>query len=94
MGLAAWFFALLPLHVKLYSPCFAVFAPRTDFSILLIEPLNALYYIGILCFVYDLSQRIFDIFVILLVILGSYGFRRTLSYLASARTRWHSAQQA
>jgi len=52
MGLAAWFFALLPLHVKLYSLCFAVFAHWTGFSILLIEPLNALYYAGILYFVY------------------------------------------
>ncbi len=59
MGLAAWFFALLPLHVKLYSLCFAVFAPWKGFSILLIEPLNALYYIGILCLVYNLSQRMF-----------------------------------
>jgi hypothetical protein len=58
-GLGAWFFALLPFHVKLYSLCFAVFAPWMRFSILLIEPLNALYYIVILGSVYYLSQRMF-----------------------------------
>src|SRR5437773_9577377 len=57
-GVGAWFFALLPFHVKLYSLCFAVFAPWMRFSILLIEPLNALYYIVILGCVYYLSQRI------------------------------------
>jgi hypothetical protein len=59
MGLEAWFFALLPFHVKLYSLCFALFAPWSRFSIFLMEPLNALYYAGILCLIYYLSQRIF-----------------------------------
>jgi hypothetical protein len=58
-GVEAWFFALLPFHVKVYSLCFALFAPWSHFSILLIEPLNAIYYAGILCLVYYLSRRIF-----------------------------------
>jgi hypothetical protein len=59
MGFEAWFFALLPFHIKLYSLCFALFAPWSGFSILLIEPLNALYYVAILSLVYYLSRRLF-----------------------------------
>jgi hypothetical protein len=60
LGVAAWFFALLPFHVKLYSLCLAAFGRWMPLSILLFEPLNALYYIGILYFVFTLSRRIFD----------------------------------
>src|SRR5260370_40578644 len=59
-GLAAWFFALLPFHVKLYALCFAAFGSWMSFSILLLEPLNALYYVGILFLVFSLGRRILD----------------------------------
>ena len=60
VGVAAWFFALLPLHVKLYSLCFAAFGRWMNFSVLLFEPLNALYYVGILYLVFSLGRRILD----------------------------------
>lgn len=59
-GVAAWLFALLPLHVKLYTLCFALFDRWADFSIILIEPLNALYYLAILYLVFKLSSQVFD----------------------------------
>jgi hypothetical protein len=60
MGLGAWFFSLLPFHVKLYALSYALFSRWLGFSILLIEPLNALYYLGILGLVYYLGQRLFS----------------------------------
>ena len=60
LGVAAWFFALLPFHVKLYSLCVAGLGRWMSVSIFLFEPLNALYYVGILYLVFSLSRRIFD----------------------------------
>lgn len=59
-GVAPWLFALLPLHVKLYTLCFVLFDRWADFSIILIEPLNALYYLAILYLVFKLSSQVFD----------------------------------
>jgi hypothetical protein len=59
-GFGAWFFAFLPFHVKLYSLCFAAFGRWMSFSILLLEPLNALCYVGILLLVFSLGRRILD----------------------------------
>lgn len=60
LGVVAWFFALLPLHVKLYSLCFVLFGWLVGSPILSIEPLNALYYLAILYLVFKLSQQVFD----------------------------------
>lgn len=60
LGLGAWFFSLLPFHVKLYALSYAVFSHWFGFSILLIEPLNAFYYIGILGLVYYLGLQLFS----------------------------------
>ncbi|HEY0005911.1 MAG TPA: glycosyltransferase [Pyrinomonadaceae bacterium] len=59
-GAAAWLFALLPLHVKLYSLCFLLFGWMGGLSILSFEPLNVLYYLAILYLVYKLSRELFD----------------------------------
>jgi hypothetical protein len=59
-GIAAWLFALLPFHVKLYTLCFVLCGRWADFSILLIEPLNAFYYLAILYLVFKLSGQVFD----------------------------------
>lgn len=58
-GAGAWLFALVPLHVKLYSLCFLLFGRWADFSILSIEPLNALYYLATLYLVFKLSRQVF-----------------------------------
>jgi hypothetical protein len=58
-GVAAWFFALLPLHIKLYTLCFVLFGWWGNLSILSFEPLNALYYLAILYLVFKLSEQVF-----------------------------------
>jgi len=58
-GVGAWFFALLPFHVKLYAFCFGLFGSLTSFSILWCEPLNALYYVGILYLIFTMSRWLF-----------------------------------
>lgn len=60
VGVAAWFFALLPLHVKIYTLCFVLFSWWGDLSILSVEPLNALYYLAILYLVFKLSRLVFE----------------------------------
>lgn len=59
-GLAAWFFALLPLHVKLYSLCFLCCGWLLGASILAIEPLNAALFLATLYLVYQLSAELFE----------------------------------
>jgi len=58
-GVSAWFFALVPLHIKLYTLCYMIFA-RLGLSTLVYEPLNALLFIAILFFVFNLGRITFD----------------------------------
>ncbi|MBD0327392.1 MAG: glycosyltransferase family 39 protein, partial [Pyrinomonadaceae bacterium] len=55
-----WFYAPLPLHVKLYSLSFAVLSPLFSFTMLSVEPLNLLYYLLILVLVYKLCAEVFE----------------------------------
>jgi len=55
-----WFYAPLPLHVKLYSLSFAVLSPLLGFTMLSVEPLNLLYYLLILILVYKLCAEVFE----------------------------------
>lgn len=59
-GVAAWFYALLPLHVKLYSLCFALFGRWFGTSILSIELLNATFFLSILYLIFKLSREMFE----------------------------------
>ncbi|MBD0372243.1 MAG: hypothetical protein ICV60_15480 [Pyrinomonadaceae bacterium] len=85
---AAWLFAIVPVHVKLYSLSFLPFSRWLDFSILLIEPLNALYFLAILSLVFKLSQQLFDTTTALLaaVIVGLWP-----SFLAHTTQPLHDA---
>jgi hypothetical protein len=58
-GVAAWFFALLPFHVKLYSLSFLLFGWVSGSSILTIEPLNAALFLAVLYLVFKLSEEVF-----------------------------------
>lgn len=58
-GFGAWFFALLPLHVKLYSLCFAVSGRWLGASVLSVWPLNAAYFVAVLYLVYKLGREVF-----------------------------------
>jgi 4-amino-4-deoxy-L-arabinose transferase-like glycosyltransferase len=58
-GLAAWFFALLPFHVKLYSLSHLLSGWLFGSSILAIEPLNAALFLAVLYLVYKLSEEVF-----------------------------------
>jgi Dolichyl-phosphate-mannose-protein mannosyltransferase len=55
-----WFYAPLPLHVKIYSLSFAVLSPLFGFTMLSVEPLNLLYYLLILVLVYKLCAEVFE----------------------------------
>jgi hypothetical protein len=57
--LGAWFFSLLPFHVKLYAFCFGLLGHGTSFSVLWCEPLNAPCYVGILYVVFTFSRWLF-----------------------------------
>src|SRR6185503_11113051 len=46
-----WFGSAYTPHIKIYSICFALFAPLTGNSTLAIEPITLLCYLGILAFV-------------------------------------------
>lgn len=59
-GLWAWLIAPAWLHVKLASILFALFSTGLGFSVLSIEPLNLLYYLLILIFIYKLGENTFD----------------------------------
>ena len=55
-----WFVSAYTPHIKLYSICFALFAPLTGNNILAIEPINLLCYLGILVFVYKIAADTFN----------------------------------
>lgn len=59
-GIAEWFAATPPLHIKLYSLCFVAFSPLLGNTILSAEPLNLLYYLVILSLVFKLGEGAFN----------------------------------
>jgi len=59
-GIAAWFFSLLPFHVKLYSLLFAILSRAKEVSLLWFEPLNVVFYLAILALVFIICRRLFD----------------------------------
>ena len=59
-GVAAWATWPTQLHVRLYSLPLAAVSRWTGFNILVIEPLNLLYYLAILTLVYKLGKEVFD----------------------------------
>jgi hypothetical protein len=58
-GIAAWANWPTQLHVRLYSLPLAALRPSSGFNILKIEPLNLIYYLGILTLVFKLGQIVF-----------------------------------
>jgi len=58
-GLAAWFSAPFPLHVKIYSVSFSFFSRLVGFNILAAEPLNLVCYVAILWIVIKTSEEVF-----------------------------------
>ncbi len=59
-GVAVWATWPTQLHVRLYSLPLAVVSRWTGFNVLVIEPLNLLYYLAILTLVYKLGKEVFD----------------------------------
>jgi 4-amino-4-deoxy-L-arabinose transferase-like glycosyltransferase len=55
-----WINAPYNFHTKLYSICFVLFGPLLGSNILPAEPLNLLYYLGILTLVYKLGTETFS----------------------------------
>jgi hypothetical protein len=59
-GIAAWATWPTQLHVRLYSLPYALVSRWFSFNILTIEPLNLIYYLGILSLVFVIAQAVFD----------------------------------
>ena len=59
-GLRAWANWPNQLHVRLYSLPHALVSRWVSFNILTIEPLNLIYYLAILVFVFKIAAAIFD----------------------------------
>ena len=59
-GFNAWLEIRAPLHSRLQSLAFATFGRLLGHNILAIEPLNLLYYLGILSCIYFLGREIFN----------------------------------
>ena len=59
-GFKAWVETKVPLHTRLHSLAFATFGRLVGHNILAIEPLNLLYYLGILSCIYFLGREIFN----------------------------------
>ena len=59
-GLSAWLAIKAPLHCRLYSLLFATLGHVLGHNILAAEPLNLVYYLGILCCVYFLGREVFN----------------------------------
>lgn len=59
-GVAAWATWPTQLHVRLYSLPLAVASRWTGFNVLVVEPLNLVYYLAILVLVYKLGKEVFD----------------------------------
>jgi Dolichyl-phosphate-mannose-protein mannosyltransferase len=59
-GLSAWLAIKAPLHCRLYSLLFATIGKLLGHNILAAEPLNLIYYLGVLACVYLLGREIFN----------------------------------
>src|SRR4026209_1886667 len=59
-GFAAWLSLKAPLHCRLYSLLFVTLGRLLGHNILAAEPLNLLYYLGILSCVYLLGREVFN----------------------------------
>jgi hypothetical protein len=59
-GVSRWFEMQAPLHCRIYSLAFAAFGRLVGYNILTVEPLNLIYYLGILSFVFLLGREIFN----------------------------------
>jgi len=59
-GVIAWAMWPTQLHLRLYSLPLAPVSRWTGFNVLVIEPLNLIYYLAILVFVFKLGELIFD----------------------------------
>lgn len=59
-GFSAWLAFKAPLHSRLYSILFATIGRVLGHNILAAEPLNLIYYLGILCCIYLLGREIFN----------------------------------
>jgi hypothetical protein len=59
-GVGAWLNLLAPLHCRLYSLSFAFLGNILGHNILAAEPLNLLYYLGILILVFWLGNTVFS----------------------------------
>ena len=59
-GLSSWLNLLAPLHCRLYSLSFALLGNILGYNILAAEPLNLLYYLGILTLVFWLGSTVFS----------------------------------
>ena len=58
-GFKAWLETKMPLHTRLQSLAFATFGSVLGHNILAVEPLNLLYYLGILSCIYFLGREVF-----------------------------------
>jgi len=59
-GVKAWVETRMPLHSRLQSLAFATFGSVLGHNILAVEPLNLLYYLGILSCIYFLGREVFS----------------------------------
>ena len=59
-GFKAWLETRMPLHSRIQSFAFATFGRVLGHNILAVEPLNLLYYLGILSCIYFLGREIFS----------------------------------
>jgi len=59
-GFSAWLAIKAPLHCRLYSVLFATIGRLLKHNVLAAEPLNLIYYLGILTCVYLLGREIFN----------------------------------
>jgi hypothetical protein len=59
-GLGAWLSTTVPFHARLYSLSFAGCGNLLGYNILSAEPLNLLFYVGILSAVYLVGRELFD----------------------------------
>ena len=59
-GVKAWFETRMPLHSRLQSLAFATFGRVLGHNILAIEPLNLLFYLGVLSCIYFLGREVFS----------------------------------
>src|SRR4029079_12940125 len=59
-GFVAWATWPTQLHVRLYSLPYAAVSRWFSFNILTIEPLNLIYYLGILSLIFVIGRAVFD----------------------------------